>query len=161
MDVTATSTSLVAFTADRQLIEPGMSVTFTDGSASGGTAYAWVFGDGGTGTGTIATHQYSTVGTYDVTLTVTYPAPTGPVPPLTKSAYISVQTGLCTVPSLIAERFNDADAIWRGSLGSLYKFTGHVVRDDGAPNGNFIITAQSLTSTTLALCTSNIKVTAP
>jgi PKD repeat protein len=157
MDVTATGTSLVAFTADRQLIEPGMSVTFTDGSASGGTAYAWVFGDGGPDTGPIATHQYSTVGTYDVTLTVTYPAPTGSKS-LTKYGYITVQAGLCTVPSLIGERFNDADAIWRGIL---YKFKGHVVRDDGAPNGNFIITAQSLTSTTLALCTSNIKVTAP
>jgi PKD repeat protein len=157
MDVTVTGTVLVAFTADRQLILPRTLVTFTDGSAAGGTAYAWTFGDGGTGTGTTATHTYNTVGTYNVTLTVTYPAPTGSKS-LTKSAYISVQAGLCTVPSLIGERFNDADAIWRGST---YKFTGHVVRDAGAPSGNFIITAQALTATTLAVCSSDIRVTAP
>jgi len=51
------------------------SVTF-DGTGStdpDGTvvAWAWTFGDGTTGTGSVVTHSYSTTGTFNVTLTVT------------------------------------------------------------------------------------------
>jgi hypothetical protein len=35
------------------------------------TAYRWSFGDGHTGTGSVATHRYATQRTYTVTLTVT------------------------------------------------------------------------------------------
>ena len=47
----------------------GDVVTFT-GSASGTApiAYAWTFGDGGTGSGTPATHSYAVAGTYTVTM---------------------------------------------------------------------------------------------
>jgi PKD repeat protein len=38
---------------------------------SGATGFSWSFGDGGTGTGATAIHQYNTAGTYMVTLTVT------------------------------------------------------------------------------------------
>lgn len=54
------------------------TVTFNAStSTNGGTAcgvnctYAWNFGDGTTGTGMVAAHQYRAVGTYPVTLTVT------------------------------------------------------------------------------------------
>jgi len=157
IDVTAIGTSLVAFSADRTLVSPGLSVQFTDASASGATAWAWDFGDGSTATTQNPTHSYATAGSYTVTLTVTYPDPTGDET-LPKAGYISVQDDLCTVPSLIGQRFNNAQAIWQGSP---YKFTGNVVRDTGAPSGNFIITAQSLTATSLAPCSSDVSVTAP
>ncbi len=157
MDVTVSGTSEVAFTADQTLVAPGETVTFTDASTSGGTTYAWDFGDGSTGSGTTATHAYASTGDYTVSLTVTYPDPTGPLT-LVKSSYISVQEDLCTVPSLKDVRINDAQAIWQGSP---YNFTGDVVRDTGAPNGNFKITAQSLTATSLADCSSDVAVSAP
>ena len=66
---------------------PAASFTFTPAvpvagdvvrfDASGSTddggivAFAWEFGDGATGTGSIATHSYSAANTYDVVLTVT------------------------------------------------------------------------------------------
>lgn len=40
-------------------------------AASTITSYAWRFGDGGTGTGQIASHTFTSVGTFTVTLTVT------------------------------------------------------------------------------------------
>ncbi|WP_331953118.1 PKD domain-containing protein [Pengzhenrongella sp.] len=54
----------------------GSLTASVDGSGSSdpdGTiaAYAWTFGDDGTGTGPTATHTYATGGTYPVTLTVT------------------------------------------------------------------------------------------
>ena len=64
----------------------------------------------------------------------------------TKVGYITVATGMCLVPSLNGVRFNNAEAIWQGAP---YNFTGVVIRGTGAPNGNFIITAQNLTGGTM------------
>jgi hypothetical protein len=50
----------------------GQTVTFT-AAASGGTSpytFNWSFGDGSTGTGSPATHSYSTAGTFNTQLTV-------------------------------------------------------------------------------------------
>jgi PKD repeat protein len=50
-----------------------LTVTFT-AFASGGTGsydYAWQFGDGGTGVGRHPVHTYTSIGTFDVVLTVT------------------------------------------------------------------------------------------
>ena len=158
MDVTVLPLTGVDFSANKTLISPGTAVTFTDASTSGGTDYAWDFGDGTStnGTNTTPTHTYGGTGVFTVSLTVTYDV-TGPVT-VTKDDYIRVETGLCTVPDLNGKRFNDATGIFQGTP---YDFTGVVERDTGAPNGNFIITAQDLTATSLAPCVSNIKVAAP
>ena len=58
-------------------LEPkaGQIVTFNGSSSTpdGGTivSYAWSFGDGGTGSGEVATHVYSSAGNYTVSLNVT------------------------------------------------------------------------------------------
>jgi len=158
MTVTVLASSTVNFTANQTSITPGTEVQFTDQSTAGGTAWAWTFGTGeGTGTGQTPSHTYNTPGTYNVSLTVTYPSPTGDVT-TTKTGYITVQVGNCLVPSLDGVRFNNADGIFNGSP---YNFTGAVIRATGAPSGNFIITAQSLTAGSLAPCNSDITVNRP
>ena len=159
MFVTVTATSTVNFTANQQTGNPGMIVTFTDTSTPGGTAWAWTFGAGqGTASGPgPVTHQYNTAGTYTVSLTVTYPTPTGPITN-TKTGYINVNVGMCTVPTLYGKKFNEAQAIYSGAP---YNLTGAVIRAAGAPNGNFTITAQSLTAGEPAPCNSDITVSAP
>mgnify|MGYP001221122761 CR=1 FL=1 len=49
----------------------GSTVTFTDSSSGTPTSWAWDFGDGTTSGLPDPTHTYNTVGTYDVSLTVT------------------------------------------------------------------------------------------
>ncbi|MCC6721968.1 MAG: PKD domain-containing protein [Bacteroidia bacterium] len=48
----------------------GVTATFSN-TSSGGTTYAWEFGDGGTSTLASPTHAYTNAGTYNVKLTVT------------------------------------------------------------------------------------------
>ncbi len=159
MDVTVSDASEVNFTSDTQAIDRTQSVSFTDESTSGGTSHAWTFGDGGTSTATNPSHTYNTTGTFTVSLTVTYPAPTGAVT-TTKTGYITVNPGYCPVPSLVGVKVNSANAIWQGPPNN---FTGAVLPDTGAPNGNFTITQQSITGGPgqTALCDSDIYVGAP
>jgi PKD repeat protein len=117
-------------------------VSFTDTSTTGGTAWAWTFGDGGTATTQNPSHTYSSSGTYDVSLTVTYPSPIG-TKTTTKNAYITVAVGTCSVPKLNGLKFNSAQAAWNAA-----SFTGNVSRDVGAPSGNFTITTQSIVYST-------------
>ena len=151
-------TSTVNFHADKTSITPGETVTFTDDSSAGGTAVAWSFG-AGEGTSTLAspTHTYNTPGTYTVALRVTYPSPTGDV--ITeKVGYINVGVGMCPVPPLTGVHFNSAAGIWHGAP---YNFTGNVIRGTGAPNGNFIITAQDPYGGTTIPCNSDVTVNRP
>lgn len=151
MGVTVTAVSTVNFTSNTQSGDAPLAVTFTDASTPGGTAYAWDFGSGeGTGTGATASHTYSTPGTYTVTLTVTYP--TGDQS-ITKTNYISVAVGLCTVPSLDKVHRQDAQAKWNGNL-----FTGTVTDGPGAPSGNYLIRSQSLTAGSQVPCSSSVVV---
>jgi PKD repeat protein len=128
------------------------TVDFTDNSSPGGTSFDWTFGAGqGTGTGTTVSHSYSSPGSYDVTLTVTYP--TGPV---STTKTISFGSALCTVPSFHGMRRNDAQPVWNAA-----SFTGNLSSGPGAPNGNFIITSQSITGGSQVPCNSNITVNNP
>jgi PKD repeat protein len=158
MGVTVLASSDVNFEADQTSVPPGTTVAFTDLSITGGTAWAWTFGAGeGTSTDQNPSHTYNSVGTYTVSLTVTYPSPTGDVSH-TKVGYITVQAGLCNVPSLDGVRFNDAEPMWQGPP---YNFTGVVIRASGAPPGNFTITAQDRTANSWVACDSDVTVNRP
>lgn len=53
---------------------PGQTVTFNAGSSTGAPVnIAWEFGDGGLGSGLVATHAYASAGSYVVRLTLTKP----------------------------------------------------------------------------------------
>ena len=64
-----------------------LTVSFTDQSTGSITSHSWNFGDGGTSTAQNPAHQYTTVGTYTVTLTVTGP---GGSDSEVKGSYITV-----------------------------------------------------------------------
>ncbi len=152
MGVTVTAASIVDFTYVMSGPNAPATVNFTDNSTVGGTSYAWTFGAGqGSGTGTTVSHGYSTAGSYDVTLTVTYP--TGPV---SATKTITLGAGLCTVPSLNGVKRNNAQAVWTAA-----GFTGTVSNGPGAPNGNFTILSQSVTAASQVPCNSNVTVNNP
>jgi len=73
-----------------------------------------------------------------------------------KEKFIKVAVANCTAPKLSGFKYNDAQAEWTKA-----KFTGTVSKDTGAPNGNFVITAQSVVYTSVVPCSSNVKVSAP
>jgi PKD repeat protein len=151
MGITVTAVSTVDFTSNTQSGNAPLAVTFTDASTPGGTAFAWDFGAGqGTGTGTTASHTYPTPGSYTVSLTVTYP--TGDVT-TTKTNYISVNVGLCTVPRLIDVRRNNAQTTWNNA-----GFMGTVTDGPNAPGGNYLINYQSVTASSVVPCSSSVMV---
>jgi PKD repeat protein len=152
MTVTVVAPTDVDFTYVMSSPNAPATVDFTDNSSPGGTSYDWTFGAGqGAGTGTTVSHGYSSPGSYDVTLTVTYP--TGPV---SATKTISFGSPLCTVPSLIGVRRNDAQAVWTGA-----SFTGTVSSGPSAPGGNFIIQSQSITAGSQVPCNSSVTVNNP
>ena len=162
MSVLVLDSTVANFTADRQAIDRGQSITFTDASTPGGTNFAWNFGDGTpvvSGAASSVTHTYAAAGTFTVSLTVTYPAPI-PAADVTKVAFITVNPGYCSVPSLTDVWFNSATAVWQGAP---YNFTGTVKRAVGAPPGNFKIKAQSIAGSggATALCSSDLYVSTP
>lgn len=151
--ITVTDPEDVNFTAnpDPPTIVVGESVTFTDTSSSGGTNPTWTFGAGeGSGTGSTVTHTYNTIGSYEVTLTVTYPSGNKV---LSRVGFVTVGAGVCTVPKFDTVRRWAAQALWNDN-----KFTGVVMDGPNAPSGNYLINAQSLVYNSLQPCNSNITV---
>lgn len=161
MTINVLDSSTVDFTGTPTAGSPGMTVAFDSAlSTPGGTSYAWTFGAGeGTGTGATTTHTYNTIGVYDVSLTVTYPSPTGPVT-TTKTGYISVSAPLCTVPSLDGELIKDEKPN-SGRWHDAGFVPANLSVGPGTPNdkGNsWTIHAQTLNANTQVPCTSKIQV---
>jgi PKD repeat protein len=81
------------FTGTPTTICPGSAVTFTDQSTGIPTSWSWNFGDPASGASNVSTlqnpsHTYSSIGTYDVTLTATNGTGNNT---LTKTGYITVK----------------------------------------------------------------------
>jgi PKD repeat protein len=151
MGITVVDPGSVDFTMDRSTGNAPLAVTFTTTSA-GGSNYAWTFGSGqGSASGatmTTTSHTYNTIGSYFVTLTVTYPS--GPVS-VTKT--VTVSAAQCIVPKLSGVKRNAALAAWNAA-----GFTGTVSDGPGAPNGNYTITSQSQVYPGSQPCTSSVVV---
>ena len=67
--ITVNTAPTAAFTADQTSGVVPLTVSFTDQSTGGATGWSWNFGDGGTSTAQNPSHQYTSVGTYTITLT--------------------------------------------------------------------------------------------
>lgn len=86
--LTAAAVAPVAdFTASATTGVAPLTVTFSDATQGGVTAWTWNFGDGGTSSVQNPSHQYMTAGTYNVSLTASGP---GGSNQKTKSGYIVV-----------------------------------------------------------------------
>jgi len=68
--ITVLNIPRAAFVADKTRGSAPLNVQFTDTSTGAPTAWSWSFGDGGTSAEKNPVHQYTTLGTYTVTLTV-------------------------------------------------------------------------------------------
>ncbi|MGB9911261.1 MAG: SdrD B-like domain-containing protein [Microgenomates group bacterium] len=73
LDYIVTTPLIANFSANPLTICKGDTVQFTDLTTGGNSPYSynWNFGDGGSSTLKNPTHQYNTIGTFDVSLTVT------------------------------------------------------------------------------------------
>ena len=123
-------------------------VTVTDTSTGGPTAWSWTFGDGGTSTAQNPTYSYANAGTYSVSLTVTAPGGTNSV---TKTNYITVGAGTCTVPSFNGTSTTTAQATWNAA-----NFTTTVNFQQG--NLPWTIKSQTLVGGSSVPCSSSITV---
>src|SRR5262249_47996047 len=86
---TTTSPPVAAFSATPTIGPAPLLVMFTDTSTGSISTWAWSFGDGTSSTARSPQHEYATVGSYTVTLTVSGPGGTNNV---TKSEAITVTT---------------------------------------------------------------------
>nr|NIO79337.1 PKD domain-containing protein [Candidatus Aminicenantes bacterium]NIQ65304.1 PKD domain-containing protein [Candidatus Aminicenantes bacterium]NIT25723.1 PKD domain-containing protein [Candidatus Aminicenantes bacterium] len=66
-----TGPPVAAFTGTPTSGETPLTVNFTDQSTNGPTSWSWDFGDTGSSTAQNPSHEYTSAGTYTVTLTVT------------------------------------------------------------------------------------------
>ena len=84
---TTTTPVVVNFTANQTSGPAPLNVNFTGTATATATSWSWNFGDGTTGSGSAPAHQYTTAGTYTVSLTATgsFGSVTG-----TKTGFITV-----------------------------------------------------------------------
>jgi len=98
--VTASGPVSASFTISPQNPLPGALVTFDASASSGGpTSYAWTFGDGGGGSGRVATHVYAAAGEYAVHLTASKPGCAGGLCSSTSTKGLIVGSGAPPPPN--------------------------------------------------------------
>lgn len=132
-----------------------LRVDFTNNSSNGATAFSWNFGDGTAASTSVAPqHNYSALGVFTVTLSVT--APAGGTPS-TRSSYVTVG---CVVPNFANTSTSAADATWSSANFSgqvLYHKVGDpankssktppspaaTIKSQSVPGGNFITPTQT------------------
>ena len=120
-DAQGGGSTLVAIRGSRPLV-----VNFTNTSTGAGTAFSWDFGDGSSpSTQTSPQHQYSNLGIYTVTLSITAP-PGGNSS--TQNGYVTVG---CVVPNFANTSTANAKSAWNSA-----DFTGTIRYRLSGSNGN-------------------------
>lgn len=161
IDVVAPVTA--EFTADCTSGIAPLTVTFTDCSSGTPTAWMWDFGDGGNSTSQNPSHEYSTPGTYAVTLTVSNQASNDSE---TKTDYVYVDyagrpyvestvpadnAGDVAVSSTISATFSESmneSTINAATFRVLPSVAGTISYDDGTYAATFTPSGQLSISTT-------------
>jgi len=117
------------FTADPSSGKAPLDVRFTDSSIGTPTAWSWNFGDGSTSTEQNPTHRFSTIGSYDVRLTVTRGSDTD-------SSTQVVNIGDVPITDFIAAPLS-------GVAGDLFRFTDRTRNNPASWSWDFGDTATS------------------
>ncbi|MDO9036477.1 MAG: PKD domain-containing protein [Methanoregula sp.] len=84
---TPSTAPVAAFSANKTEGDTPLSVKFTDASTNTPTSWSWNFGDGGSSTEQNPVHQFTTTGTYTISLTATNVKGSDT---MTKTGYITV-----------------------------------------------------------------------
>ncbi|MFH1775449.1 MAG: C1 family peptidase [Chloroflexota bacterium] len=136
------------FTADAISGTAPLTVNFTDQSTGSVTGWSWNFGDGGTSTEQSPAHEYTTAGTYNVSLTATGP---GGSDTETKNNYITVNPGplnyisvdpsTAYVPTGADQQFTAEARDQLGNTISGLSFTWSIINGGGTIDGNGLFTA--------------------
>ncbi|MFC2018850.1 S8 family serine peptidase [Chloroflexota bacterium] len=135
------------FTADTTSGTAALTVSFTDQSTGTITGWSWDFGDGGNSTAQNPSHQYTTAGTYTVSLTATGP---GGSDIETKNNYITVNPGplnsvsldpsTAYVPAATDQQFTAEAQDLQGNTISGLSFTWSVINGGGTIDQNGLFT---------------------
>jgi PKD repeat protein len=146
--ITVLPSSTIAFSAAPLGGTAPLAVTFKDESADA-VKWTWDFGDGtATSDEEDPTHVYTTVGSFDVTLTIE--DSTGTTTSLTKTAFVSTDAGLCTVPNFFNVWDYDAQGVWSSAgFGTTVLF---------GDKPSFKIKSQTLVGSSVVPCNSTITV---
>ena len=139
----------VSFTGTPVSGDKPLTVDFTGTSSLPPLAVTWTFGDGfSSNAGLVVSHSYATPGTYTVSLSVT--TVNGPGS-FTRSNYITVNVGTCTVPDFNGTSSANAQATWTAA-----GFTTNVTfKQGGLP---WTIKSQTLVGASVVPCNSAIQV---
>jgi PKD repeat protein len=119
-------------------------VHFTDASTGSPTSWSWNYGDGLYSTTQNPTHEYTTPGTYSVSLTVEN---TNGTNTKTRSGYITVYPPIFNLEDISIDGFL-TDAVYRDHLNA---FTVKIVKGYVNAQGNFIVLDDPIYVTTNGL----------
>jgi PKD repeat protein len=141
-----------AFTAEPPGGEVPLDVTFTDASSGSPVVWSWTFGDGGTSNAQNPMHQYTTAGTFTVTLTVTDSG--GAFDSTSQQITVTNPSpAICVVPDYVTS------GVLNTSAQSIWTAAGFTTTVDFNPNGGtWPILKQSLVANTSLPCNSTITV---
>ena len=138
------------FSASDSTFCQGSTVTFTDLSSGTPTSWAWDFGDGTNSVLPDPTHTYTTVGTYDVSLTVTN----------STGSESETKTGFITVNALPTINAGADQAVCNGDTVTL-NGTGATtyIWDNGVTDGTAFTTSATSTYTVTGTDANNCTAT--
>jgi PKD repeat protein len=125
-----------------------LTVNFTDESTGNPTSWSWTFGDGGTSTAQNPSHQYTSAGTYTVSLTATnaYGNDTE-----TKTDYITVTepgSGYANLPYTTGFESGSLDQYWTTASGSNGRV--RILTTNTPHSGSYHLVMDAITSGTYA-----------
>jgi hypothetical protein len=125
-----TVTASITSPSSNLTVASGTAVSFagsaTDSSSTATLTYAWTFGDGGTASGTSASHTFTNTGSAPVTYTTTFKATdnTGAVGTATRTVTVNPATSGTGTELLVNGGFESGATSWSGTTADIGTWTG-------------------------------------